>query len=407
MSEMELQVVFKKIIVTASLFSIAVFGCASEEPTSPVTKATPAPKATPSPKVGSQEAVSKNEEIVINDNFNASCFFIAKKQNLDEMTLRNALQKYQDELRPISKQSGSMAAYDQAINNIGNLLKSGYNDSNIYFKTAEIYCQYVEKKKNARVLRQAWPLLDSEWGASPDSAFKVFPRFELVNTGSQVTQPPASILAVTNYYTKYINADGCIIMSNDEVDDAYLLSAHRRILFMFKKTPSILQSMANEGCRIVVLPAGYGHNVLPEYAGSEGKMRGEYGGGLGQEFGDPTMMVTEAGMCYPGETVWNKDSDVVIHEVGHAIEALGLWESVEIDILAEINKAGIAANKSGISDYTIEDGFDEYWAGVVEAWFYKGGSYLGGGRSELQSKDPLGYALAARFFPSEEWDNCK
>jgi hypothetical protein len=237
-----------------------------------------------------------------------------------------------------------------------------------------------------------------------------FPLFE---TGDSVISAPEG---VHPFYRKYINADGVVIVSSDNVPDNALLEARKTILFLSSKRPDVHKAMLKYHPRISVMATNETASDLPEFGpGSDGEW------GLGQMPGDPTSLVSVKGICFPE----NQDyfANALMHEFVHMIHNMGMLEA-EPKVLDEIYAAYLNAIQKGQftppEDEPLEGitpfdayGDDEYFTHAVNAWYNLDESWPGpwmdvkigekgppsGTHAELKERDPKIYAVISRFFP--------
>lgn len=254
----------------------------------------------------------------------------------------------------------------------------------------------------------AFALLTAE--AAPVRSLKPFP---LVETGDRVITPPAG---VHPFYKRYINGGGVIIVSSEKVSDAALVAARKTVVFLMSKRPDLQAALVANHPRIAIMALSETASDLPEF-GPESD--GEWG--LGQMPGDPTSLVSEGGVCYPGNPEYR--ANFLVHEFVHIIHNLAL-PAVEPWAVDEIYAAYRAAVERGEFKAPGDEppggatpfeayGDDEYFSTAVNAWYdldeswpgpwmdvRKGGqSPRSGTRAELEDRDPAMAAIIRRYFP--------
>jgi len=239
----------------------------------------------------------------------------------------------------------------------------------------------------------------------------------LVETGENVIAPPAG---TDPFYKKYINADGIVIVSSDQVPDAALTAARRTVLHMLSTRPDIHQAMLPNHPRISVMAISETASDLPEFGP---RAAGEWG--LGQMLGDPTTLVSERGVCYEGNTEYR--ANFLAHEFVHMIQNLG-WPTTDPEIEDEIYAAYQVAVDKGLFDAPVDEPFgitpydaygdDEYLTHGVNAWFDLNETLPGpwvdvqigesgppsGTREQLRENDPVLYEIISRFMPDSLGD---
>jgi alpha-glucosidase len=237
--------------------------------------------------------------------------------------------------------------------------------------------------------------------------------FPLVETGDSVLPAPEG---VHPFYKKYINADGVVIVSSDNVPDVALLAARQTILFLSSKRPDVHKAMQKHHPRISVMAVNETASDLPEF-GPESD--GEWG--LGQMPGDPTSLVSVKGICFPGNQHYF--ANALMHEYVHMLHNMGMPE-IDPTLSDEIYAAYLSAIQKGQfippKDEPLEGitpfhayGDDEYFTHAVNAFYDLNESWPGpwmdvkigekgppsGTRAELKDKDPTIFEIISRFFP--------
>jgi len=232
-----------------------------------------------------------------------------------------------------------------------------------------------------------------------------------------VTEPPPGI---DPFYRKYLDAQGVEIVSSDAVPDAALVATRRTVLHLLSKRPDVHQAMLRQAPRISIMAISETASDLPEFdAGADGEW------GLGQMPGDPASLVSERGICYPGNTEYR--ANFLLHEFVHAMQNLG-WSTTDPGVEDEIFAAYRAAVARGEFDAPVGEpenvtpadafGDDEYLTHSVNAWFDLNESLPGpwvdvqigdsgppsGTRQELRQRDPTLTALIERFVPDSLGD---
>ena len=242
--------------------------------------------------------------------------------------------------------------------------------------------------------------------------------FPLVETGARVVSPPDG---VHSFYTKYINADGVVIVSSDAVPDAALTAAYRTIVHLTGRRPDVLRAMLPHHPRISIMGLSETASDLPEFGP---RSDGEWG--LGQMPDSSTSLVSVRGVCYAGNTEYR--ANFLLHEFVHAMQNLG-WATTDPEVEDEIWAAYVNAVQRGqfkaprsepLEGITPFDAYgdDEYLTHNINAWFDLNESLPGpwvdvqigdsgppsGTRAELRARDPRLFEIVGRFLPASLGD---
>jgi hypothetical protein len=247
---------------------------------------------------------------------------------------------------------------------------------------------------------------------SAEESYSSMAPVALVETGDAVIAPPPG---TDPFYQKYINADGIVIVSSENVPDAALIAARRTVLHMLSTRPDIHQAMLPNHPRISIMAVAETASDLPEFdTGADGQW------GLGQMLGDPTTLVSVRGVCYEGNAEYR--ANFLAHELVHMIQNLG-WPTTDPEIEDEIYAAYLAAVEKGLFAAPVDEslgidpydayGDDEYLTHGVNAWFdlnetlpgpwvdvqIGGSGPPSGTRDQLRENDPVLYEIISRFMP--------
>ncbi|MEO8771966.1 MAG: hypothetical protein ABI402_17850 [Ferruginibacter sp.] len=227
-------------------------------------------------------------------------------------------------------------------------------------------------------------------------------------TTSEVTAPPAS-LALDPFYKKYVDASGIPIVSSENVDDQALLNARSIVKDMVKNMPNVVTKMLENHLRIGVIGINERPTQMPEYRdlytafpGTDWDNRARaYGATIERPL---TTDCEENLLCKSGDRYVGEE--ILTHEFSHAIHELGLrllYPSFDTDLQAAYTHAlntGLWANTYAISEVR------EYWAEGVQDWYNcnlqaspaNGVHNEINTRAELQTYDPMLYALISTYF---------
>ncbi|MDE0085934.1 MAG: hypothetical protein OXU23_09505 [Candidatus Poribacteria bacterium] len=197
------------------------------------------------------------------------------------------------------------------------------------------------------------------------------------------------------YFKRQIVADGVEIIGNDQVPDWLFREAKEVLLIMTSKHTEILRDPLKERFYTILT---FHLEDVPElkYIGraDEGVSTCIVGHNLPHLHG---FCVSQIG--HPG----NRYLRTFVHETTHAIDIMMHFH--DPTFTSRLQEAYQNALEKGIWDNYIyhrlyEERYLEYWAELVEIWFFD----VGEGRpfettEDLEKRDPLGTALLKQWFP--------
>lgn len=185
------------------------------------------------------------------------------------------------------------------------------------------------------------------------------------------------------YYTRYIEADGIVIIGSEEVTEDEFRIARGIVLDMTAKHP-ILRKHLTPGFKIVIIAEGKTLLDLPEYDHLEFENLPYHG------------LFAGASGFYSPLSKFGYGS--FVHEMGHAI--LFAIEKIEPDIWGKIEMLWENAIKAGKykGDYAATAP-SEYFAECVKWWFLGGDPDIFRSRQEMEAYDPEIYAVLAEWLP--------
>ena len=229
--------------------------------------------------------------------------------------------------------------------------------------------------------------------------------------------PVPEELGVSDFYQKYVDANGIPVLSSTKVPDAALLVARDIVNTMLAKRPDLRASMIERGWRTGVIAETEMTMDIPEYADRrapdsprEGPVTQEdrdfhanRSRGLG---GNPTTGAEENLLGYPGTRYFGEH--IFVHEFSHAIHSA--IRRVDPEMAEEIRAsydAAMAAGKyvhpNGRTHYATTSA-GEYWAEGVQWWFFSnyGECFAGNVKvetpEEFAAYDPTLNELISRVF---------
>jgi hypothetical protein len=252
----------------------------------------------------------------------------------------------------------------------------------------------------------------------------------------QAVMPPPASLALSSFYTKYLDADGIPIVASNDPSNAALYKARSIAIHMLEGQPAVRAQIIAHGGHISIIGKDQQESDIPERANLGCPTGGcvingqtvspqtwwdQRVRGLGATLQNPTTTFAEDNLLcidpidrYPAE-------DISIHEFTHTIHKLGLvfvYPTFQSELNATFDSAiaaGLWQNTYAASDPSGDPSrrAEEYLAEGLETWFNVNAyAYPANGvhnqvstRPALQSYDPGLYNLIAKYFPND-WNSC-
>ncbi|MCI0702627.1 MAG: hypothetical protein L0241_16205 [Planctomycetia bacterium] len=232
----------------------------------------------------------------------------------------------------------------------------------------------------------------------------------------KVSRPPDAIFekfkkndqdVARKFYKKYLDVKGVAILASGEVADEALFRTHHIVSHMLAGRPDVLEVMAKNGTRLIIIGKDQVYTDMPEYRNTRNpdfmneRVRGT--GGLGvTSFGEENLL-TLAGDRYDDESIG-------VHEFLHTIDAaLSRLDPGWRNRLAQVYKnamaKGLWKNAYAASNQA------EYWAEIAQCYFdcnrvnnWNHGPIAT--REQLKQHDPDGYELVRTTMnlkPENDW----
>lgn len=232
------------------------------------------------------------------------------------------------------------------------------------------------------------------------------------NQEPKIIAPPAE-LGLDPFYAKYLDVKGIHLISSPVCSDEAMYAAYKTLTAMTDLLPeAVVKSMSENGAKVVVMAKTEVTTDVPEHAFLKNDPVTDWNKrarGLGGDLEEPTTSCAEENvLCLEGDRYW--EEDILVHEFAHAIHSLGI-SPVYPEFNAELQTALDAALAEGkwVDTYAGSNIY-EYWAEGVQSWFnvnkernpIDGVHNAVNVREELQTYDPVLYAIIARFFPATE-----
>ena len=211
-------------------------------------------------------------------------------------------------------------------------------------------------------------------------------------------------LKLAPFYQKCLDADGLPVLGSTNVSDYAMLEARWILLHMLSHRPEILQIMATNRARLVVMASNEYTTDVPEQADESPKVFWDRRTrGLG---GRISSCAEENLLCFPGDPY--STENILIHEFGHAILNVGM-RAIDPSFKARVREAHRKATEAGLwkGTYAATD-VEEYWAEGVQDWFDNNRENDAqhnsvNTRAELKEYDPTLAALCAEVFGETPW----
>lgn len=223
----------------------------------------------------------------------------------------------------------------------------------------------------------------------------------------KVTAVPDALresLDLAPFYQKYLDAGGLTVLGSTNVSDYALLEARWILLRMLSHRPEILQIMATNRARLVVMAHNEYTTDVPEQANRTPKVfwdrRARGLGGRIASCGEENLL------NFPGDPY--STENILIHEFAHAVLNVGM-RAIDPAFKDRVQAAHRQAMAAGLwkSTYAATD-VEEYWAEAVQCWFDNNRENDAqhnhvNTRVELKEYDPTLAALCAEVFGETAW----
>jgi hypothetical protein len=223
-----------------------------------------------------------------------------------------------------------------------------------------------------------------------------------------VTAPPESVFAkfrdrdrevARGFYKKYLEINGVPVLASADVADLALQRTHEIVTHLLAGRPDVLEAMAKNGTRLIIIGKDQVYTDMPEYRNSPNpeyqneRVRGT-GGFQVTSFGEENLL-NIAGDRYDDESIG-------VHEFCHTIDAaIGridpTWRGRLGTTYRNVVAAGLWKNAYAASNP------GEYWAEICQSYFdcnriNNWNHNAVGTREQLKQYDPEGYDLVRTTF---------
>jgi cyclophilin family peptidyl-prolyl cis-trans isomerase len=213
---------------------------------------------------------------------------------------------------------------------------------------------------------------------------------------------------LTPFYEKSVMLGSFPVVGSADVSDAALLEAGWIVEKMLGGRNDILDAMADQGVRLVVMAWNEFTTDVPEHGHLEPAVYWDRRArGLGSTPEAPAVSCAEENLlAYPGDPY--EQENILIHEFAHAMHEMGL-NRVDPTFEERLRTAWLDAKEQGLwrGTYAITNPA-EYWAEAVQSWFDDNRENDAlhnrvNTRAELEEYDPALAALCAEVFGDGEW----
>ncbi len=223
----------------------------------------------------------------------------------------------------------------------------------------------------------------------------------------EIVAPPES-LELDEVYTQCILVEGFPIVGSANVQPAALQEAAYIVRHMLHPRPDVLQAMAENSVRLVVMAHDEFTTDVPEHSDLEPAAYWDRRArGLGATHERPAVSCGEENLLqFPGDPYHTEN--ILVHEFAHAIDEMGLRDVDEEfeDRLAE-TFASAEAEALWEDAYAMTN-MQEYWAEGVQSYFGTNRendhdhNHVNT-RDELREYDPRLFELIDESFRGNEW----
>jgi hypothetical protein len=231
-----------------------------------------------------------------------------------------------------------------------------------------------------------------------------------------VTAPPEAFFekfanrdrdAARRFYKKYLDVTGLSVAAGAEVADEALQRTYVIVTRMLAGRPDILEAMARQGTRLIIIGKNQVYTDMPEYrnrfnaAYLNERVRGT--GGLGvTSFGEENLLNLPLDRY--------DDESIAVHEFCHTIDAAlrqidPRWRQRLSETYRKAINQGLWTTTYAATNQA------EYWAEICQSYFdcnrinnWNHGPI--GTREQLKQYDPAGYELVRDTFqltPANDW----
>jgi cyclophilin family peptidyl-prolyl cis-trans isomerase len=182
---------------------------------------------------------------------------------------------------------------------------------------------------------------------------------------SPVPQALREQLKLDPFYQKYLPVDQLPVLSSTNASDFALREAAYIVRHMLSLRPDIIQVLATNHVKIVVMAYNEYTTDLPEQRHMQPPV---YWDSRARGLGGRTCSGAEENLlCYPGDPY--STENIFIHEFGHVIHGIAM-KALDPSFDGRLRAAYASATNHGLWKGTYAGtGVGEYWAESVQDWF--------------------------------------
>jgi hypothetical protein len=228
---------------------------------------------------------------------------------------------------------------------------------------------------------------------------------------SQVTPVPVAVrraASLSEFYQKYIDANGLSVLASERVSDQALQECARIVNAMLEAREDIRHALVRSHVRVVVMASTEQTTDIPEYRDMQ--PRGYWNRrarGLGATPLRPVSSCAEENLLHePGDRYPNES--ILIHEFAHTIHVMGL-RSINPGFDSRLRQAYEHAMAGGLWAHTYAaSNYAEYWAEAVQSYYDANDANNEqhndiNTRDKLRDYDPEVFALVDSVFGGSRW----
>jgi hypothetical protein len=213
---------------------------------------------------------------------------------------------------------------------------------------------------------------------------------------------------LTEFYTQHVDIAGLPIVASWRVDPHALLEARYLVERMMNGRTDLLEALAANGVRLVIMAHDEWTTDVPEHADlTPARYWDRRARGLGATRARPAVSCGEENLLgFAGDPYGTEN--ILIHEFAHAVHEMGL-SKVDPTFDGHLQAAYEAALEAGLweSKYAATNRM-EYWAEAVQSWYDTNRENEHDHnhvdtRAELVLYDPGVAALVEQVFGASEW----